>query len=177
MTNRIITPLLLNTIELRNDGFDFAHISARADMSIMVQALSELRYLAYNYGSDNRVAYISMPHPSGLVSFKFHDPDNEHGFGGGVFEIAMYDGPVIKIKGPWSGSCGLVNQITGRRVTEVSINGLATAIDSKVLQPQLHAVDERWTLTEDRSRHGFIDLNVSSQYAERKPYAPTDVAI
>lgn len=46
----------------------------------------------------------------GYVSFFYHNPGDETGFGGQVFTLNMFDGSVRNIKGPWSSRCGVMNR-------------------------------------------------------------------
>ncbi len=39
-----------------------------------------------------------------FASFMFHDPRNQAGYGGSVFDLTMSDGTIRKVKGPWSSS-------------------------------------------------------------------------
>lgn len=47
----------------------------------------------------------------GFVSFYYHNPSDETGFGGTLFKLKMDDGSEKTIKGPWSSRPGIMNKI------------------------------------------------------------------
>jgi len=162
MTIPVIAPVQLNTIDIRNDGFSWAHISATSSHDI--QAIHrDLTYLAYP--TESGTMYVSMPHPSGMAHFVHHSPDREYGFGGSTVELAMYDGPKVRLKGPWSSRAGVVNQITGRKLVELAINNLAVSIEADVLQKQLHEVNPAWTLETETDHQGEISYHLPASLA------------
>ena len=58
----------------------------------------------------NGVMYIGQK--EGYVHYVFHNPRDEEGFGGALFNLPMEDGEVEKIKGPWSSRAGVINQLS-----------------------------------------------------------------
>jgi hypothetical protein len=68
---------------------------------------------------------------NGFVSFFWHDPKNERGYGGWEFSLRVHTGPdeseVRIIKGPWSSRSGTMNPIFPHSVDCV-VNNLAAHI-------------------------------------------------
>ncbi len=47
---------------------------------------------------------------TGFVSFFYHTPHNETGFGGSTYKLHMQDGTTRTIKGPWSSNSSAMNK-------------------------------------------------------------------
>ena len=54
--------------------------------------------------------YMNQDVDSGYSNFYLDDPTNHRGFGGREFELDMYDGETVTLKGPWSSNSGVVNR-------------------------------------------------------------------
>ena len=66
----------------------------------------------YDVIEDERGAtYLSVT--DGIVSFYYHNPKDENGYGGSVFNLAMRDGSERAIKGPWSSNNAWIRQVFG----------------------------------------------------------------
>lgn len=59
--------------------------------------------------SGRAILYFSLL--DGIADFVLHDPRDQSGFGGAVFNLPMRTGETVSIKGPWSSSCEFVNSL------------------------------------------------------------------
>lgn len=60
---------------------------------------------------DGTASYLSVT--DGIVSYFWHNPKNETGYGGSVFELNMIDGSTRSIRGPWSSNNDWIRQVFG----------------------------------------------------------------
>lgn len=57
----------------------------------------------------------------GDVSFFFHNPRNEQGYGGAIFKGKLEDGTEFSVRGPWSSNPGAMKKLFGVDTMDVSI--------------------------------------------------------
>lgn len=69
------------------------------------------RFLYEKLKCNDGVAYLGFDKDNQLGSFFFHDPHNQTGFGGSLFELQLKDGTIEIIKGPWSSSESAMNAL------------------------------------------------------------------
>lgn len=85
-----------------------------------IPELQEFTFQAYEVDpEDARTLYLGR-HGKWRVFF-IHNPDNERGYAGRMFTFKMEHGTVVKVKGPWSGTAGLVNKVTEERIVSVHV--------------------------------------------------------
>lgn len=60
---------------------------------------------------ENGATYLSVT--DGIVSFFYHNPKNEHGYGDRTFNLTMRDGTERVVKGPWSSNNSWIRQLFG----------------------------------------------------------------
>ena len=80
----------------------------------------ETRYRAYPVpGRGKATLYVSDNQE--FVQFLLHDPSNEDGYAGRVFNLTMEDGSVVKVTGPWSSNPDSVFRSTNGEIDCVSV--------------------------------------------------------
>lgn len=65
----------------------------------------------------------------GYVSFFYHNPANQRGFGGSLFALHMKNGTIKEIVGPWSSRSEVMNAAGFTPSMEVSITDRPEAFD------------------------------------------------
>lgn len=81
----------------------------------------------------------------GFVRYFVEVPDNQHGYGGSVFNVVMTDGTKRAIKGPWSGNPGSVRAAGFPDVIDVAVvmskySHLGRSVTVAALTPQLDKI-------------------------------------
>jgi len=70
-------------------------------------------YTAIPRGSGPHSSVLYFREHEGFANFFVHNPHDEAGFGGAVFSGTLISGESFSVRGPWSGSCALINSIPG----------------------------------------------------------------
>lgn len=70
-------------------------------------------YTAIPRGAGSRPTTLYFRELDGFANFFLRNPRDEAGFGGAVFSGVLTDGSSFSVRGPWSGSCALINSIPG----------------------------------------------------------------
>jgi len=94
----------MNYDKLKYEPFPITRISGLSGEQAAIVGTSD-----YTFKGRDTVLYYAAN--KGLVRFLYHDPQNEHGYDGNVFQLILTNGETIKIKGPWSSRAGVVNQL------------------------------------------------------------------
>lgn len=73
------------------------------------------------FPTDRRCTFYVRVEPDGFYSFLYHNPKDEWGFGGRVWELPLIDGSNRTIKGPWSSGEQVLWQLTGIAAVNVTV--------------------------------------------------------
>lgn len=89
-------------------------------LELYVDALptpDKLKYERYPAPQGGTLYYAETD--QGYVDFKYHNPQDQEGYGGRLFAFPCTDGYTDEVYGPWSSNSAAVKEITGNDVVEV----------------------------------------------------------
>ena len=137
------------TLELTNIGFgnECLDLVIRGTDAEYRAARERLRYKAYEIPGEG-TAYLAESSDNWMASFLFHNPLNESGYCGAMFDLQMESGQNHVIRGPWSSSASSITRLVkefGRKVNIIEAvfidergyrTGIAVNLD--MVEPMFH---------------------------------------
>lgn len=105
------------------------------DGDLFTEEINKTRFTQIRSGSNSSL-FIGKS-PQGFVSLFYHNPNDETGFGGRVFEFPMEDGTIVKRKGVWATNADFYNSWTSadNHVVDVVLHLIGKSINMHCFLP------------------------------------------
>ena len=98
------------------------------ELAVMVDKLHDQSVYKYDKKEiDGYTAYYAQT-KEGWVNFLIHNPDNNRGFRGSMFNITMTNDKKVSIKGPWSSRSGVMNALGFEPCVEITTDDISEKI-------------------------------------------------